>query len=319
MRLLLVGNYGAGNLGDDVLQDSFLSRFPEIEWVAVSAQPDARRGEVPRLPSGLRSFVSSPWWATLRALRAADGVVFGGGSLFTDAESASACFLWWLHAAMARRYGKPLFFAFQGVGPFRTRLGGWLARCAMTGAAFLSVRDQASADRGRMLLPNTRIVQTFDPVFSFLVEKRIERRTTNILTVVPRKNSGAMFRARLRELAADPRFREVRILSLEPGAELRAFEELRYALPKPATVVLVASVERLMLEMSGASLVLSQRYHASLAAHAAGAPLETVPQVEGDKHAGLAELQNVPVVELLARVRRGEEEFRRALARNIHS
>ena len=31
MRLLLVGNYGVGNLGDEALREYFLKRFPEVQ------------------------------------------------------------------------------------------------------------------------------------------------------------------------------------------------------------------------------------------------------------------------------------------------
>jgi len=74
MRLLLVGNYGVGNLGDEALKEYFLTRFPEIDWIVVSANP--RTGEVARLPMGIRSFFWLRWMATLRAYREADGVVF---------------------------------------------------------------------------------------------------------------------------------------------------------------------------------------------------------------------------------------------------
>ena len=106
MRYLLVGNYGVGNAGDEILKDYFLERFPGIEWIVCSACPVS--GEVWRLPAGVRSFLSFKWLYTLWVLRKSDGMVFGGGSLFTDVESVRACFVWFAHAfAKTQLYTAP--------------------------------------------------------------------------------------------------------------------------------------------------------------------------------------------------------------------
>ena len=101
MRCLLISNYGTGNHGDVALKEYFLTRFPEVEWIVLSANAQSPR-DVPRLPFGLRSLFTTPWWRTLAALRSSDAVIFGGGSLFTDVESVRACLLWWWHACVAR-------------------------------------------------------------------------------------------------------------------------------------------------------------------------------------------------------------------------
>ncbi|MEK7137506.1 MAG: polysaccharide pyruvyl transferase family protein, partial [Patescibacteria group bacterium] len=142
MQYLLVGNYGVSNAGDEILREYFLERFPEIDWKVLSAHPE--KGEFPRFPAGLRSFFSLRWLSTLRELRKADGMVFGGGSLLTDTESVRACFIWFLHAAAAWLLHKPIILAFQGIGPFRTKAGEWCSRWVVRRAAFISVRDEES-------------------------------------------------------------------------------------------------------------------------------------------------------------------------------
>ena len=114
MRLLMVGNYGDGNVGDEALREYFLRRYTSHRWTVLSAHPSTPQ-ELPRLPSGIRSFLSFKWLRTLNQLPDFDAVVFGGGSLFTDIESPLACILWWLHVRAARFFGKPVLLAFQGV------------------------------------------------------------------------------------------------------------------------------------------------------------------------------------------------------------
>ena len=164
MRALLIGNYGVGNWGDDALRDYFLTAFPEIEWTVVSAsarppvRPERTIPIVPRLPLGFRSLFR-PWWRTLRAIARTDAVVFGGGSLFTDSESLFACFLWGMHACVARFFHRPVFLASQGIGPFRTRLGEGIARSVALRSAFLSVRDTASMARVETWGLNKKCIQ----------------------------------------------------------------------------------------------------------------------------------------------------------------
>jgi polysaccharide pyruvyl transferase WcaK-like protein len=145
MSYLLVGNYGVGNAGDEILRSYFLDRFPECQFLVLSASP--REGELSRFPAGIRSFLSCRWLRTMRALWQSHGLVFGGGSLLTDVESPHACFVWWIHALFAWALRKPYYLAFQGIGPFRTRLGEALARFVVQRATFISVRDTQSLFR----------------------------------------------------------------------------------------------------------------------------------------------------------------------------
>jgi len=148
--------------------------------------------EVPRLPLGFRSLLR-PWWRTLSAFRSCDAVVFGGGSLFTDTESVKACFLWGWHAWMARVFHKPIILAFQGIGPFRTKMGEGVARRVVQWASFVSVRDDASFVRVRSLGKDTKIVQSWDPAILLMDEEKMPREPKNVFTVIPRGNIGEDF------------------------------------------------------------------------------------------------------------------------------
>lgn len=283
MTYLLVGNYGVGNLGDEALRKYFLLRFPQVQWRVVSAHPG--REELPRLPGGVRSLLSLRWLRTLGALWKSDGMVLGGGSLFTDTESVRACFLWWVHVLSARVLRKRIILAYQGIGPFRTRMGEWFARSAVRSAHFISVRDPLSAVRVRMWRCRADVLETFDPVLSLVEEQKIDLSAQKVLVVIPRNNSDALLREHLSRLLQSGRFEHVCILSLKPddSAESAYCQSLLASLRTPCTVVSVRTLRDLVSSVARGSLVLTQRYHGAVVALALGLELDVIPQAEGDK------------------------------------
>lgn len=299
MRALLIGNYGVGNFGDEALKNYFVSAFPDIEWTVVTNEWRMKNEElrlnahsqffirnssfVPRLPYGLRSLFT-PWWKTIRALCTCDVVVFGGGTLFTDIESPKACGLWGWHASWARRCGKPYVLAFQGIGPFRTYLGGKRAEKAVKNAAFVSVRDHAS--RARVDAWRKDTVLTFDPaVLYFADHMGAARHGGKTLIVIPRENPTDAFFLKLKLRMADARFTGARILSFKPddAHERSVCARIREESGKDVPVTEVRTVADLERGLQDASLIFTQRFHGAIAAMALGIPFETVAQNAGDK------------------------------------
>jgi polysaccharide pyruvyl transferase WcaK-like protein len=289
MRCLLIGNYGVSNVGDEALKDYFLARFPEIEWQVVSAHPI--QGELPRLPAGVRSLLTTPWWRTFSAMRRADAVVFGGGSLFTDVESSFACFLWWLHAATARFLGKPVVLAFQGIGPFRTKRGKGFAKRAIRLASFCSVRDAESVARIAAWDMNISCIQSADPIF-IVSNTANSARAQNMLAVIPRHNADAAFHEAFSAALQADTLRQICIVSMQPedAAEQAVIEEMKTRANGRARVVRALSMRMLLEALGEASSVLTQRYHGAIAALALGIPVTILPQGTGDKLWALREL-----------------------------
>ncbi len=314
MRCLLVGNYGDGNVGDEALRAYFLTCFSEIEWTVVSARPQS--GEAPRLPSGIRSFLSFSWLRSFAAFRDCDAVVFGGGSLFTDVESIRACILWWLHAAVARLYRRPLFLAFQGIGPFRTRLGERLGRQACTWATWICVRDEESAKRVETWGMSTKLVRSFDPVFLLPLNKKAEVSTQKIFMVIPRAKTGAYFRPAFIDCLQKTAYDKIIILSLQPEHEGEVCRRLAAIAPDKTIIRKLATLGQLGDSVSEASFVLTERYHGAVAAIAAGVPVRIEPVAVGDKLWDLRRsLEQEGASALLEKAGRGAKALRDVLAK----
>ncbi len=312
MKCVLVGNYGVGNIGDEALQQWFLSAFPEITWIVVSAQANAPN-EVPRLPLGIRSFFS-PWIKTLQAISHADALVFGGGSLFTDIESVWACVIWRAYAVVAAFFRVPILLAFQGAGPWKTSLGLHLSKKTYQQAIHVSVRDTASLARLQAFGLTKAPVVTVDPAFAAFAE-HAPKPASRRLVIIPRTNSDDTF-FRIAQEKLTEHFQSIRIVLMHPDIrERRVGERLRVLTGERADIVDIYSVQQFLDEVSAASEVLSQRYHGALAAVAMKIPVTIVSQNEGDKLDALRKTMTTGSHhnEWLMDIQKGREALQRAL------
>jgi len=294
MKCLLIGNFGVGNLGDEALKEYFLQEFTDINWTVVSAQP-LGPNEIHRLPGGIRSLFGFQWIKTFAAYRSCDAVVFGGGSLFTDVESVYACVLWWLHAEVAFIFRKPVHLAFQGIGPFKTRLGSRLSRRVCRKSTTISVRDPLSFNRVGEFGMGIKCVQSFDPVFLLIESQKIDTCTKNILIAIPRKNSGEKFTKITQEHVKSMSPELVKILSMQSDkkSESEYCQMLAKTIGASSCVIKVSTLDNLVREISSAGFVISQRYHGALVALALGKDLKIVSQYDGDKLSTLSQVSTV--------------------------
>ncbi|MEK7563729.1 MAG: polysaccharide pyruvyl transferase family protein [Patescibacteria group bacterium] len=305
MRYLLLGNYGVGNLGDEMLREYFLQAYPDVAWTVLSPQ----KGDLPRLPFGLRSLFT-PWWKSLSALRKSEGIIFGGGTLFTDIESVKAPLLWGWHALWAWMFRKKIVLAFQGIGPFRTRVGEWCAQWVVKRAEAVIVRDRESLRRA--LAWNKNCIQSFDPVFSVFHKQKDNHRSQKLFIVIPRANSPESFLQWVTELYGKRKgeWSGARIISLEPEApgEKEVCEELKRSLD--AELIAPGSPTELEHALADGSFVVTQRYHGAIAALGMDIPFIAVPQSPGDKLAGIGSVHRDEAQKLL---KEGEAALRAAL------
>ena len=302
VRAVLIGNYGAGNIGDEALREYFVDTFSNVDWTVLTAQ-----GHFPRLPCGLRSFFR-PWWRTVRAIARSDVVVFGGGTLFTDIESLHACFLWGLHAFVARIFRRPYALAFQGVGPFHTCIGRRIARWVFRHASHISLRDPRSCERLASWDLGVPIVRTADPALvRFLTVKKVSI-DAKILGVIPRKDSGKAFHDLVMRRAVGD-WHSLMILLMEPDSAESAIAQAiaTSASPLPCTIVSARSVGEFLAAIAQCHTVISMRYHGALAARALGLALDVLSQAPDDK---LSTVMGMDFASVLARIEKGEKALR---------
>lgn len=166
-KTLLVGNFGAGNVGDELILASALEQSPEA--VVMTSDAEASRQfcgkefeTVPFPPTGLRTLVrylfSPAYRRSFGALRGQiDQVVFPGGGLFAIRPRACwiwAVVFWWVQRIVVNKGASPLVIKFehQGVDRHLTWFGRRLAAYALGRADEVTVRDEASGEAVQALV-----------------------------------------------------------------------------------------------------------------------------------------------------------------------
>ena len=288
---LLAGAFGQRNPGDEALLTSFIDALPGWTTIVPAADPAAvvdRRGRA--VPSAAPNALS--------AARAADAVVFAGGTVFKTLAPSTGRHP---HALLARGValargarllGRPVALVGVGAGQLPDRRARLLARALATSADMLVLRDEASAQ----ILAGAGVPQPMrigaDAAWTLFAqtvrEPANDRPARGPLVVTLSRHAGGAqhvptLAAGIAELLASRS--DVDGVVLEPwqvggpeyGDDLELAGELQRALRVAArTDVAIApppeSVRAASSSYRRARVVLGQRFHSLVAAAAAGTP-----------------------------------------------
>ena len=157
-KIVICGNYGATNLGDEAILDGIIrilkSSHPDADLTVLSANPEGTRSlhkinSVHLFPSGFRTFFRGIFQGTIgrtiNTIKNSDLFILGGGGLFTD-EKFMAVIIWAIQARIARFYGVPVFCLGQSVGPLNTLAGRRITQSVYLKTVGSTVRDRQSLD-----------------------------------------------------------------------------------------------------------------------------------------------------------------------------
>ncbi|MFO0780837.1 MAG: polysaccharide pyruvyl transferase family protein [Candidatus Gracilibacteria bacterium] len=182
-NIVICGNYGATNLGDEAILESILQfvhkAVPGAHVTVVSANPSLTASQhhvnvVPKIPSGFRSFFSAFFGKKLRktldAYRHADAVIFGGGGLFSD-EKPRAIFIWSMQILPALLMKKPVFCFGQSVGPLMMKMSRRMVKFLFRRMKVVIVRDEASRGLLEKIGVRHAVEYVPDPVFGLNIGK----------------------------------------------------------------------------------------------------------------------------------------------------
>lgn len=167
-RIVLSGYYGFRNSGDEAVLKSILAALdeagkaagPKIEPIVLSGDPEWTSKHY-----GVEAVHRMKLAEVRRALRGSDGLISGGGSLLQDATGLGSIPYYLGIMALARWCGVPTFVYAQGIGPVNRKLFHPFIARAFKKAAYVSVRDEASAALLRGYgVPATKVEVVPDPV-----------------------------------------------------------------------------------------------------------------------------------------------------------
>lgn len=187
MKYLLIGNYGATNIGDEAICSALIDRIKkrdtEAEISVLSYQPQVTKrihdvASYYLFPCGFRSLFRALFkghmMQTISAIRSADQIIFGGGGLFAD-EKIRAVLIWFVQVFVAHLFGKrDIIFYRQTVGPLNHWFSRFLTKKAAGYCNRVIVRDKESKNLLHFIGVNTVEIKK-DPVLEWPFVKEYVR------------------------------------------------------------------------------------------------------------------------------------------------
>ncbi|MDN5348078.1 MAG: hypothetical protein PWP65_1642 [Clostridia bacterium] len=163
-RVVISGYYGFRNAGDEAVLFSMVRALkalsPGVELTVLSHNPRETEAFLP--VRAVNRWSLREVWA---ALRRADLLLSGGGSLLQDVTGPKSLFYYLGILMLARLSRTPFMLYAQGVGPLKRKWGRWLTGRMVDRAALVTVRDSASRDLLRAVgVRRPGIQVTADPV-----------------------------------------------------------------------------------------------------------------------------------------------------------
>lgn len=174
--IVISGYYGSKNAGDEAMLAAMVEVFtdmePDIHITVISASPEDTK---------VRHGVDSVSWLDFcgirRALKKADLLISGGGSLLQNVTSGRSLYYYMAIIMLAHVEGTPVMLYAQGIGPIYGPVARRMMRFVCNRVDLVTVRDRGSLQELRDLrITRPRIEATADPVLAIHpVEKGIGR------------------------------------------------------------------------------------------------------------------------------------------------
>jgi len=232
MKIVIAGNYGAGNIGDEMILKGLLETLtnisPSLEITILSGNPEETKflyniKSEKKVPSGIHSLVSEIFdrkSQTRKTIKECDYFILGGGGLFAGPKKR-ANIIWGIQALMAYIYKKPVIIYGQSIGEMRSSFEKWIIKKVFEKAKLIVLRDSKSAERIKSLGIKQEIHIIPDMAFAIDNQKPTEERKEIVLVALRQIDSLVRdFKVSVAEfidwLTVEKRF-SVKIVNLQDG------------------------------------------------------------------------------------------------------
>jgi len=271
MKVVICGNYGVDNLGDELILDN-------LKKLVNKAFPDAKidvLGKGNLLPIGIRSALSTiiapnRLLKPLKVIRSCDLFILGGGGLFTDEEGAQVSAFWALHGLIAHFFKKPVAVIGVSVGNIKP-WNKWLVKRLFKVAKLLTFRDRRSVlMTSQLVIPSKH---TADLATLYIPNVPNLKKEKNYVAVSFRnfkRNSTLMYKkiAQLCDFIVSNYRLDVRLIPLQDGGSYdhsslnKIFEHTKHK----ASIYIEKfnNITHILQVLKGADFVVAMRLHAGI-------------------------------------------------------
>lgn len=178
INIVISGYIGYSNCGDDAILLAICEGIRELNIeahiTALSKNPSMTMKE-----NNIKSVYRFNWKAVVHAIREADIIISGGGSLLQDRTSTRSLLYYLGIIKLAKLYKKKVMLYANGIGPINKRLNRIITKYIVNQVDLITLRDELSLkDLKDIRVSKPRMHVTADPVFSM---KTIDRHAVDIL------------------------------------------------------------------------------------------------------------------------------------------
>lgn len=292
--IVISGYYGFRNSGDEAVLKSILTALARageeagvrIEPVVLSIDPEWTSSMY-----GVKAVHRMKLAEVRSAIQHSDGLISGGGSLLQDVTSPKTIPYYLGVLKLAQWAKKPTFIYAQGVGPVQRKIFHSLIRSVFRKAAYISVRDEQSADLlSSMGMARSGIEVVPDPVMGLPLPENTNAVSVSESGILPtigvsvrywdkeRRELSALARG-LRQLGERQRV-HIRLLPFHLPDDVEASREVMAqvgSFSEGSSQISIAEdvldPQQMLLEVSRCNLVIGMRLHSLIYAASRSIPL----------------------------------------------
>ncbi len=283
MKIVIAGNYGANNLGDEMILEGLLKLLkdivPDAKITVLSAEPKdtKKRHNVKSLnlfPAGFRSFFRNLFdfkRENTRAVKDCDVFILGGGGLFGSLTFV-ANLIWGLQAKMAYKYSKPVIMYGQSIGELKGKIRKKIVRKAYKKASLIVVRDNKSQKRLKDLKIKNKIYVAPDLALNIEDHHHPHQKKEVLIALRHLEDLSLIFKKGIADFLYDIYDKndyKIRFIDFKSKVDNQLHEHVIDMLYQQCTVehiTLVKDTQELFRLFSNADFVLAMRLHSVIAA-----------------------------------------------------
>lgn len=254
-RLLILGHFGASNVGDDAIAMAMTQAFCEYDLIFVSKKVK----KIKSIIKGAKGISRLNLFSIFSAAKKCDAVILGAGNLIQDETSLrSLLYYGFMFFACSSLAARSVIFS-SGIGPLYRKISKKIAAAIISRADYVSTRERASASEAAALSRRGDIRLFSDICYTLKKQKTLPSETYNV--VIPRHDQGKDCTEALSKFISENTALGVKTKILCMSEQDTKAAKKLYAMTEDTELIPYSDVDLALKVIGGAVLTVSARLH----------------------------------------------------------